>query len=236
VKLDKLLSLDTDALIELADKMGLYLPPGLERVFIMEELCAALEEESAEKRSPEDEMLASEGARFSSSEDELPISGCEEPCLESRYNETKIYALLRDPSWAYSYWDISDADRKSLQAEEDFSHFFLRVYVLPHDGESIGSAQEFYDIRVGNEDMEWYVNLPAQGGAYCFDLCCALGGGTKLLSRSNILHAPRARTSCGREELPDNTRILMELSGYRFALPEAFSMASPYRILEADGE
>ena len=61
-------------------------------------------------------------------------SGPTSPCA-TRYNETMIRAIARDPSWAFAYWDVSDSDIEALRGEDSTAGLFLRVAEIGPLGE-----------------------------------------------------------------------------------------------------
>ncbi len=242
---EKFDSLSLEALYGLADKMGLDLPPGLERLFVIEEICDALAEDSEDRRAGRGEAVHVEEKKYFSRElDEIESetgqSAPESPVLETRYNETLIRGLVRDPSWAFAYWDISDADASILFGEESSTVLFLRVIEL--GGED--SRREYFDIPIAAEDYQWYINLPRPGVRFRIDLCSRPGespsGRIRVLARSNDVESPRQALESGRP-LSDRVIKLLELSGIEELDIEVVRDENPQRILPArsgqgDGE
>ncbi len=231
----KLASLSVEDLYLLADRMGLDLPVGLERPFVLEEILAVLEEDSEERQASRGDALRVEEMKYSGSEPDTPFSeGEPPPSLERRYNETMIRALVRDPSWAFAYWDISDAERSSLGEEEAEASLFLRVNEL--DGEE--SKKEFFDIPVSRDDLQWYINLPPSGSRYRIDLCSRRPGcRCRCLARSNVVEVPRQALSLGPGGLDARSRELLRLSGIEELRIEApGELPNPQRILSESAE
>ena len=171
-------TLSTDDLSALAKRLGLDLPEDLNRVFIITELLDASAEEDEEE---ERDNLREE--TFAPSSDGLP----------SGYNETFIGVLLRDPVWAYAFWEIKAADREAHQSSARFEGYGLRVTMLagpkgPVKGDS-------FSVAVGAGDDAWYLCLPSGAGWYRIELICSIGAEERTLALSNPLWVPRGALS-----------------------------------------
>jgi len=237
VSSDKFESLSDEALISLAEKMGLDLPLGLERVFVVEEILDAIAEDNQERLPSSRASKASvhiEATKFSGAALE-DVESCldEAPCLEQRYNETAIRIIVRDPSWAFAFWDIADSDRESMRSEEGGLSLFLRVAeILP----SSDGHREFFDIPISEDDLQWYINFPRPEARYRVDLCARSGVHLRLLARSDEIRLPRALLCRPLSELEDDTAELMRLSGSAGLDIEPEEEGNPQRILKSGVE
>jgi hypothetical protein len=231
---EKLASLSVDDLYLLADRMGLDLPPGLERVFVLEEILAVFAEDSEERLASRGGALRVDEMKYSGSEpDALYVSPEPSPALQRRYNETMIRALVRDPSWAFAYWDISDAERSLLRCNDSAAALFLRVTEL--DGDE--GKREFFDIPISYDDLQWYINLPRAGVRFRIDLCARHPGSRlRSLARSNVIEAPRQALSPGQGKADAGAIELLRLSGLEELHIEAPLEENPQRILRDQPE
>ena len=50
--------------------------------------------------------------------------------LPASYNETFIDVILRDPVWAYAFWEIKQSDREVREQDPRFAGYRLRVQPL----------------------------------------------------------------------------------------------------------
>ncbi len=190
MNVERLNGLSIDALYALADKMGLDLPIELERVFVVEALLEAFEEDSEERKASGDAAVHIEEKKYSGSElDEIDASLDAAPCIESRYNETVVHVIARDPEWAFVFWDVKDDAFDELRANPAFSCLFLRVVKesVP-EGKTAGS----FEVVVGEDDDRWYLHLPDEGCSYHVDLYARLGNRSRLLAHSAVVRTPRA--------------------------------------------
>lgn len=182
---EKLSLLSDKELALLADRMGIFIPEGLDRLFVIEEIIDVLEEEDRERVFSHDGTGHVEEKKLSSPSFSS-FSSLDIPQLPDRYSDTMIRALPRDPSWIYSYWDIADQKRERLMEFEE-SPLFLRVLELKPHGEH---RKDFFDIPVTLDDWKWYINVPQPGSGYRVDLCYRAGEKLHVLARSNPVRMP----------------------------------------------
>lgn len=107
--------------------------------------------------------------------------------LPFSYGETKLVLLVRDPYWAYSYWDFSGETWNEVQAKmrEDSS---LKPVMRVHDLD----AKHHYDLLISFEPKNWYLHLGTPDRRYVAEL--GLGDGNSrfyLIVRSNEVKTPR---------------------------------------------
>lgn len=233
VKPDKFELLSDDALHALADRMGLSLPPDLERVFVVEEILDAIEEDSEERRAPGLSAARMEETKFSCS-DALDMEACLEAAsgLSPTYNDTSIKVLVRDPSWAFAFWEIAESERQALQSGDGAIDLFLRVCETTDEGAPIGK-QEFFDIPISEDDRQWYINLPKSKTRYRIDLCARLDGKVKALARSKNVAVPRQLLDENWKRLGPGSAELLRLSGLESLDIEPKELENPQRILHS---
>jgi hypothetical protein len=220
VTTDKLDSLSLEELYALADRTGLDLPPGLERPFVIEEILDVLEEDSEDRRISQGEALHIDEKKYSELRiDEIDVDPGLDESMAVRYNETMVCAIVRDPSWAFAYWDVSDAELGSLRGEESAAGLFLRVAEISGAGDPGASGnnhREYFDIPVSDSDLQWYINLPRSGVRFRIDLCARRAGQAgklRVLARSNEVESPRQSLAAPKAGLEAATYELLALSG-----------------------
>jgi uncharacterized protein len=255
VKTDRLEALSLEELYALADRTGLDLPPGLERPFVIEEILEVLEDDSEDLLASQGDVLHIEVKKYSGiGIDEIDIGPEANEFIVARYNETMIKAVVRDPSWAFAFWDVSDADMASLRGDEPSAGLFLRVAeaspggAAPSGPTSTASAQatsessnadyrrEYFDIPVADDDLQWYINLPRSGLRFRIELCARRGGaGGKLrvLARSNEVQSPRQSLALPAVGLDERAYELLALSGAEDIALEDGPESNPLRIIQA---
>jgi hypothetical protein len=152
----------------------------------------------------------------------LPAEG---PGLPPRYNETRAVLMVRDPHWAYAYWDVEDAQAARTRKDAGFEQLVLRVQDL--------QPASSFDIPIQWSDSSWYIYLPNQDADYALELGYLASGKFRLLARSNLVHTPREGIAGGP---PDEAESLfLGINPESFAAPSSAmsSEAIPQRILSA---
>jgi uncharacterized protein len=239
VTTDKLESLSLEELYVLADRTGLDLPPGLERPFVIEEILEVLEEDSEDRRSSQGEALHIDEKKYSELRiDEIDVDPGVDESMTTRYNETMIRAIVRDPSWAFAYWDVSDAELGSLRGDEGSAGLFLRVAEIcgAEDAGGSDNHHEYFDIPVSDNDLQWYINLPRSGVHFRIDLCArhaGQGGKFRVLAHSNEVESPRQSLATSSEGLEAAGCELLALSGIEDLSIDGCADGNPRRILQS---
>jgi len=115
------------------------------------------------------------------------------------YGDNKIVAMVRDPWWLYSYWEIAPErerqvlgkiSRKGLKAVRTV----LRVYDVTGIESTLNekSAHIFFDIELKDFANTWYVNVGTPNRSWIIDIgIVANTNEFFLLARSNCVKTPR---------------------------------------------
>ncbi|MDR1971584.1 MAG: DUF4912 domain-containing protein [Treponema sp.] len=169
-------SLTTLELVQMADECGIDIPPGLERVFIIEEL---LDYARAEESDLKDEDDLEEAPDY-----------LETAPIPRQYNITFIDVMVRDPLWVFVFWEVKEHDREAFERAPDFSGYFLRVTGSPRDHRS-------FSVQVEADDNARYLGFsdyPPEGreeGTFRVELCAGFGGRWEVLALSRIFRLPK---------------------------------------------
>ncbi|MCL2093142.1 MAG: DUF4912 domain-containing protein [Treponema sp.] len=173
-------SLSTGELIRLADTFGVYMPLDLDRILIIEEL---LELSSLDDSLDDEEQ-----------EPDLEDSVLTETAaLPKQYNITFIELMIRDPLWAFAFWEIKTQDKEQFEKSPSFQGYYLKLTA----GQK---TEELFTVQISPEDHARYINLdlfsaPAPGTdkkdrQYRVELCVALGETETILASSNVIEIP----------------------------------------------
>ena len=111
-------SLSTGELIDLAAQHGLDIPHGLERVFIIEELFYL--DHNAEEAYQHDINYG----------DVRHDDFKEFKVLPRQYRVSCVEVLIRDPLWAFVFWEIKAYDKNHHEDADGFDGYCLRVIPL----------------------------------------------------------------------------------------------------------
>lgn len=223
---DKLLSLQhletlsSADLMAIADDYGIDIPDNLNRRFIIGELLEIGEELEQEKKSSETEMIEDESQK-AMVDGELPLT----------FNETEIQVVLRNPAWAYVYWDISSVDLKSLEdgsfnnlSFAKFMRFVLRVSYF--ETEDAQNPVDFFDINIDKNTRAQYVLLENNRKFFRIDLVAVFEDG----SSDNLAVSRKVKLT----EIP---KILKKAKpGVELHLPPLVRLSGMEKLLEKSYE
>ncbi len=111
------------------------------------------------------------------------------------YGQDRITLQVRDPRWIHAYWEViaETYDRLKAQLKEKFftAKKILRVYDVSHIKFNGTNAHRFFDIEVGPDASNWYIDTAGPGRSWCVDLGFKLTTGEFIkIVRSNIVHMP----------------------------------------------
>ena len=169
-------SLGTDEIIRLADKYGLDLPPGLDRVFIIEELLDyGKDVKSKKKNNHHESPELNDPLNGLAETSEYPQTAGRNSSLD-RYNTSFINVIIRDPLWAFVCWDIPEQDRiiyenNVHENNADYKGYCLRVAPVKQDKLPTNS-NDFFTVAVDKTDTSRYLGFPPDAGrCYKIELC-----------------------------------------------------------------
>lgn len=196
-------TLSSADLIALADDYGIDIPDNLNRRFIIGELLEVAEE--YKRAAPPAPVMNVDG--------DVPEESAE---LPASFNETEISVILRNPAWAFVYWDISADALKRISESPRFKNMVLRVSYFENESDSI--PVEYYDLQVSMRDRDQYILLEAGKKFLRVDLTAVFSDGSSdSLSISKKISLPEspaifAKALPGQEiDIPE----ILEISGLR---------------------
>lgn len=170
-------TLSFSELLEMADKHSIDVSENINRGFLIGEILEAVSE--AETSFDDSELKVSE--------EEVEIQ--ENELLPKSYNSTEVKIMLRNPAWAYIYWNISEADQASLQGAF-VSEIKLRVNSYSEKNQI--KPDEYFDFQISGDDNGQYVFLPSGKKFFRVDLLFNLDGIIDILASSNVLEMPKS--------------------------------------------
>ncbi|MHB8174834.1 MAG: DUF4912 domain-containing protein [Nitrospirota bacterium] len=145
--------------------------------------------------------------------------------LPHQYGDDRIALLVRDPYWAYSYWEVSqkklEAERGQLGRAGDDAYLALRVYDVTDVHFDGVNDHGHYDIGIYDRIGNWYINTGIPGRSFIVDLGLKTQDGQFItLVRSNAVRTPRDSVS----EVMDEEWMVPDSDFERiFALSGGFS-------------
>jgi len=227
---EKLQELTLEALREVARSEEVLFDPGINRETLIELILEEEEEEKTDRQSTNNAAMRVSEKKFENIKDEAETGSSDFELPES-YNETKIKLLLRDPLWAFSYWDLKESDIEKIENLPDCT-LFLRVYQVNGGKEAGRRRTEPFEIPVKLTDRRWYINLPKTGLKYELQLIVRTGDEEKVLCKSNAVESPTISINPTADSISDEQfRTILSVSGLED--PDDFSEKGgiPQRII-----
>lgn len=229
---ERLQSISLEELEVLARKQGYELTGAADRAALTEFILENFKE--LEREEENNLAIRVEQSKYQGTERETTDHADAFP-IEKRYNQTRVVFMVRDPNWAYAYWDMDNNLLEKLKKNADGDQLVLRV----HDVELIdftgSNANSSFDIPIQIDDTSWYIYLPNQNCSYILELGIISEDKYRCLARSNPIRTPRNSFS---DNFPsvDQGLTLNLLSG--FDTFEGFGSSSgiPQRILAVPRE
>ncbi len=196
-------------LVKVADEYGIDVPEDLNRSFLIGEILEVVSD--MENSMNQQEMIISDD-EFVTDEKEMSVRS---------YNITEVQIILRNPAWAFVYWNISESDRISLD-KAFISQMMLRISSFSEKDQI--KPDDYFDIQISKEDDGQYVLLPAGKRFFRIDLLFNIDGIIDILSSSKLLEMPEGAAVLsdmrpGRNEADSE---IMELSGFSEMLLEHY--------------
>ncbi|MDR0323449.1 MAG: DUF4912 domain-containing protein [Treponema sp.] len=142
----RLATMSTGELMELADNFGIYIPYGLERIFIIEELLEYSNSNTGEVKN----------------EIEVSSSCLETAALPKQYNISFVEVLIRDPLWVYVYWEIKGQDRELHENALDFKGYCLSLVTLENGDAEIKTGKNSFTMPVSADESARYLGITEQ--------------------------------------------------------------------------
>ena len=115
--------------------------------------------------------------------------------LPSEYGKDKIVLQVRDTRWLHAYWEVTPATwerfKQKLGNSFNSAKRLLRVYDVSFIHFNGANAHSFFDIEVGYDTSNWYINTNGPGKSWCVDYGLKLANGEFItIIRSNVVQTP----------------------------------------------
>ena len=227
---ERLQELTMEALREVANREEVSFGPEITRESLIELILEEQEDERTDREKVNNNAMRVKEKKFEITQEEAESFLVEYELPES-YNETKIALLLRDPLWAFAYWDIKQNHVEKIESLGE-ANLRLRVYQVDEKGRSSRVHTEFFEIPVKLTDRSWYINLPKTGVKYRLKLILRSGTHEEVLCESNTVESPTISLNPTADYASDEQfRAILAVSGIQY--PDDFSEKAdiPQRII-----
>lgn len=193
-------------LMEIADGLGIDVPDNFKRNALIGEILELANEDRIDEDDT-DLILNDETSVESAS------------MLPRPYNLTEVKVVLRNPAWAFIYWNISD----SASLDNAFiSQLMLRISSFSNKDDS--KPDDFFDLQIKRSDNGQYVLLPAGIKFLRADLIFDIDGIIDILASSEMIQMPHGSKllSDFRPGHSANVSAVLELSGIKKLMADMY--------------
>lgn len=218
----RLEELSIEGLLLVASRNGWEPDPDIDRDQLIGHLVDIIRENREEREAANTQTVRIQQKKYSiMHEDEAPDPPGrrseldDELTLPDHYETNRITLMLRDPHWAYTYWDLSTAKAREYQESPRFDGMFLRVLQLDGAVDDV-RIQDSFEIPVQIDDSSWYIYLPHLEAYYRIQLIARNNHRRELLAVSNQVYVPRGRLPFDPEAMDPHHMALHELCGMEF--------------------
>lgn len=228
---ERLESLSDDVLTALAEEFEVDWSEDDGRQLLIDSLLEAYEDIRSERDAANNNLVRVQEKKYDIQEEIVSDHLLSTIELPNRYNESRVTLLLRDPAWAYCYWDINDyhMQKMSEQHERSVTGLIIRVVELACCDDEGGTVIDSFDVPVSMDDRNWYINLPNRDTFYRVRLVLQLEDNEVLISTSNTIQVPVGfLSSSGKDDA--NADALIAISGIENLGVSSFGASVPKRI------
>jgi hypothetical protein len=190
---ERLQALSLEELQEIARREEISFYPNVNQEALIELILEEEEEEKSDREHSNNAAMRVKEKKFDITKDEAE-SDLTEFELPDTYNETKITLLLRDPLWAFAYWDLKQSDVETIENLIE-AKLLLRVYQADDSAKGTSDRTEPFEIPVKLSDRRWYINLPKPGLKYSLEIIVQNGENQWVLCESNSVESPTISTN-----------------------------------------
>lgn len=231
----RLEELTIEALLQVATFNGLSPEPEGDRDALIDELVEVIRENREERASENSVTVRIQQAKYELIGDEAGpllspfLDGID---LPDHYETTRIVLMLRDPRWAYTYWDLSSAKVREYQASGRFDGLALRVLEIDSDDDELHIIDSF-EVPIKLTDRSWYIYLPRQRTSYRIQLVARNNHRRELLAVSNRVYVPMDRFERSADQLTPREMAIHELCGLEYLEVPPWGDERPQRVVGA---
>ena len=170
-----------------------------------------------EKAAYEPIRQAAEESKFYLGAEQRVMPPVEAIDIPKGYNADRIVAMVRDPHWLFTYWEVTD--RKYRELERTFGHVWAACKMILRVYDRSSGKQGHFDIALTREARNWYIGVSAQGRYQVAIGALSPDGRFELVAISNVVETPSDRPSDRIDEkwmVPDDVfdRIFAASGGY----------------------
>ena len=195
---ESLQSIPLEELLAMASEEGYEEGGAADRATLTEFVLENLKDRAREKEQENSPSVRVQQSKYQITDPASMECGGSEICpIAVRYNQRKIVFMVRDPHWAFAYWELDKKTYEDLPDKEESTQLILRVY------ETESTQHPSFDIPIHLADTSWYIYLPNQDCSYILELGIMSQRGYLSLARSNTIRTPREGSAQSQDDVPD---------------------------------
>lgn len=226
---ERLEELSFETLVRVANQYDIEVDPSLSRLELIEQVVEAIIESQTEREASENDQTKIERHKYRIIDsEELYYDPDDTYVLPKSYNTTRVVLMLRDPAWAFAYWELADALVQGLESRVQFEGLLLRVLQI----DAAGAAVDSFDIPVQLSDLQWYIHLPERNTRYQASLVSRVDGKEETHATSGTIMVPPGTVVEADEETnTDRSDRVLAYSGLDRLGVSTFGKRIPQRII-----
>lgn len=172
-------------------RLGIKDEEGLNRRELVQAIEEILEERSDDRLRLNNEVMNLRGKKYDLIDD-ICSESQGEPLYDipESYADTSVQMLLRDPHWAFVYWNLNTKDLEEEKEARGEIGLVLRIHEFAHPRLPLTKCRNFFDISIREDDSSWYVNLLNLNRWYVASIIAVSGDWSEVLASSNEIFAP----------------------------------------------
>jgi len=226
---ERLEELSFETLVRVANQYDIEVDPSLSRLELIEQVVEAIVESQTEREASDNDQIKIERHKYRIIDsEELYYDPDDTYVLPKSYNATRVVLMLRDPAWAFAYWELSEALIHRLENRDQFEALVLRVSQVDTEG----TVVDAFDIPVQLSDLQWYIHLSERNTVYRASLVSRINGAEELHATSGTIRVPPGTVlDAGEQTSADRTDQMLAYSGLDRLGVSTFGKRIPQRII-----
>ncbi|HER43099.1 MAG TPA: DUF4912 domain-containing protein [Candidatus Eisenbacteria bacterium] len=148
---------------------------------------------AAREKHSDDETIRqkAEAGKYYLGVEEKEMPPVESLAIPAGYNVDRIQALVRDPRWVFTYWEVADSTYRELERKFGGDWPRCRMTLRVYDR----SRDSHFDIALAEGARNWYIQVEPEGRYQIALGLVTPDGGFYEIILSNVVETPRVGVS-----------------------------------------
>ena len=228
---ERLEELSFETLARVANQYDIEVAPSKSRLELIEQVVEAIVESQQERDASDNDQTRIERNKYRIIDaEELYFDPDDTYVLPKSYNATRIVLMLRDPAWAFAYWELADTLVRELEGCPGFNGLFLRISQLENTDSREGKIVDSFDIPIQLSDLQWYIHLSERNTVYQARLVSRCEGKEEVHATSGRIAVPPG-TIAEEQTVSERADRILAYSGLDRLGVSTFGKRIPQRII-----